>query len=66
LKEHADFLILEFKMPEEPPRINIIPPAPPPQPENTTVSVAVQTLPIEQPKKDEKKENEAKLREKEK
>jgi hypothetical protein len=38
-------------MPEEPPKINILPPPPPPVPEKVTVSVAVQTLPVEAPLK---------------
>jgi hypothetical protein len=60
LNEHADFLVLEFKVQEEAPKINILPPAPPPPPppEKLTVSVAVQTLPVEVPPPQRKPERE--------
>jgi hypothetical protein len=70
LHEHPDFLVLEFKLPDEPPKINILPPQPPPLPEKTTVSVAIQTLPFEPPplkktEKEERKESETRAKEKE-
>jgi hypothetical protein len=69
LREHPDFLVLEFRPPEEPPKINIIPPQPPPLPEKTTLSVAIQTLPFEPPlqkkaEKEERKESDNRAKDK--
>jgi hypothetical protein len=43
------FLVIEFKTVEEPPAINVLPPLPVkvPPPQVLTVSVAIQTVPVE-------------------